>query len=266
IQQPDAPNLYWALASLPRPLIDFRPGYDAEFAEIYLSYPELRDLDKKDLTPDEWRRLLQKTVGRLSVFMALGGGSGQPDFPLEALASMLEGYPRAKQFLIAQGRSAAEVEAMSAAQVILIYTMQTYDELRDDTFKWFSLPYTEARQGMERADKKLKESIANGREIIPFATLLLPAVFNVKNAETRSIQKIAALEVIEALRLYAAGHDGKLPETLQDIAEVPIPLDPYRGEPFIYVRNGDSARLESPFPNHDPLRYEIQLAPEGAKR
>jgi hypothetical protein len=247
-------------------LIDFRPGYDAEFAEIYLSYPELRDLDKKDLTPDEWRRLLQKTVGRLSVFMALGGGSGQPDFPLEALASMLEGYPRAKQFLIAQGRSAAEVEAMSAAQVILIYTMQTYDELRDDTFKWFSLPYTEARQGMERADKKLKESIANGREIIPFATLLLPAVFNVKNAETRSIQKIAALEVIEALRLYAAGHDGKLPETLQDIAEVPIPLDPYRGEPFIYVRNGDSARLESPFPNHDPLRYEIQLAPEGAKR
>ncbi|HEV2971247.1 MAG TPA: hypothetical protein VGY55_14830 [Pirellulales bacterium] len=267
IQQPGAPNLYWALASLPRPLIDFRPGYEAEFAEIYLSYPELRDLEKKDLTPDEWRRILQKIVGRLSAFMGSGSGSGQPDWiDLGAVASMLEGYPRAKWSLIAEGRSPAEVEGMSAAQVILIYSMQTYNELRDDTFKWLSLPYTEARQGMERVDKKLHESIARGREIIPFATLLLPAVFNVKNAETRSIQKIAALEVLEALRLYAAGHEGKLPESLRDVTEVPIPLDPYRGEPFIYVRKGDTAKLESPFPIDNPTLYEIQLASEGAKR
>ena len=30
IQQLDCPNLYWALSTLPRPLVDFRPGFDAE--------------------------------------------------------------------------------------------------------------------------------------------------------------------------------------------------------------------------------------------
>jgi hypothetical protein len=266
IQQPDAPNLYWALSSLPRPLIDFRPGYDAEFASIYLSYPELRDLEKKDYPPEQWRRLLQKTVADLTKFMRLEVLSPQSDArSLLLVPSMLEGYPRAKRFLIAEGRPAAEVEAMSAAQVILIYTMQTYDELRDDTFKWFSLPYPEARQGMGRSEKKLKESIASGREIIPIATYFLPAVYNVKNAETRMTQKIAALDVLEALRLYAADHDGKLPESLKDITEVPIPLDPFRGEPFIYERHGNSAKLESPFPSIEPLHYEIQMIHEGSK-
>ncbi len=55
IQQPDAPNLYWALSTLPRPLVDFRLAGEAESNILYLQFPELRDLDKKKLSPDEWR-------------------------------------------------------------------------------------------------------------------------------------------------------------------------------------------------------------------
>ena len=53
IQQPDAPNLYWAISSLPRPIVDFRPGLDAEFDSVYLSFPKLRNLDKKIMTVEE---------------------------------------------------------------------------------------------------------------------------------------------------------------------------------------------------------------------
>ena len=81
----------------------------------------------------------------------------------------LQGYPQAKQYLVEHGRSAAEVEAMPVAQVILLYTVHVYDELRDDQFKWLFLPYAEASKGMEQADRSLKEAIAARREIIPIA-------------------------------------------------------------------------------------------------
>jgi hypothetical protein len=257
IQQPDAPNLYWALASLPRPLIDFRQGYEGEFASVYLSYPDLRDLKDKKYPAEQWKQLLQKTITGFAKVFGTGEGSR---FFLGCLPSMLQGYPRAKRFLIDQGLPAAEVEAMPVPQVILLYTMQTYDEIRDETFKWLSLPYPDARAGIAQAEKQLKASVGSGREIIPLAGMLLPALRSCKDAETRMSQQIAALEVLSALRLYAAAHDGKLPESLKDITEVPVPLDPFRGEPFVYVRNGDTARLESPFPTSVPLRYEIQLA------
>jgi hypothetical protein len=138
--------------------------------------------------------------------------------------------------------------------------MQTYDELRDETFKWLSLPYPEARAGMAQAESKLKESVADGREIIPIAGMLLPAVRSCKDAETRMNRDLAALEVLEAIRLYAADHDGKLPDNLKDITEVPVPLDPFGGEPFFYIRTGNSARLESPFHRQVPLNYEIGVS------
>jgi hypothetical protein len=256
IQQPDAPNLYWALATLPKPLIDFRPGYDGEFAEIYLSYPELRDLNGKTYSASQWRQLLHRLAGGL---MAAGDLHAGSPVTLGAVPWMLEGYPRAKRFLIAQGRTAAEVDAMPVPQVILLYTMQTYDDLRDEHFKWFSLPYAEAHAGLAQAEKQLKRSVGDGREIIPLAAMLLPALQSCKDAEARMSQQIAALEVLSALRLYAAAHEGKLPESLKEISEVPVPLDPFRGEPFVYVRSGDTARLESPFPTNGPLKYEIQV-------
>src|SRR5207248_9735571 len=111
----------------------------------------------------------------------------------------------------------------------------------------------------------LRKAHAEGREIISLATFVMPAMLGAKTAETRIIQKIAALQVLEALRIYAAAHDGRLPDSLSDISEVPVPLDPFRGEPFHYVRNGNLAKLESPYPSYTPLRYEIQLVTEGAK-
>ncbi len=54
IQQPDAPNLYWALSTLPRPLVSLRPGGEAESNILYLQFPELCDVDKKKMAPAEW--------------------------------------------------------------------------------------------------------------------------------------------------------------------------------------------------------------------
>jgi hypothetical protein len=40
VQAPGAPNLYWAIATLPQPIVDFRPGYDLERAAVQLLMPQ----------------------------------------------------------------------------------------------------------------------------------------------------------------------------------------------------------------------------------
>ncbi len=70
---------------------------------------------------------------------------------------------------------------------------------------------------------------------------------------------------MEAVRLYAAAHDGKLPASLDDVKDVPIPDDPVTGQPFGYRRVGDRAFLSStPFPgqpadNANTPTYELMF-------
>ena len=71
------------------------------------------------------------------------------------------------------------------------------------------------------------------------------------------------LRAIEALRIYAAAHEGRLPDKLADIAEVPLPIDPTTGQAFSYQKTGDTAVLESPYPPgrspRDGLRVEVKV-------
>ena len=56
-------------------------------------------------------------------------------------------------------------------------------------------------------------------------------------------------------------HGGQLPTRLDDITDVPIPVDPISGKPFGYRRQGEAALLEGK--DGVPgmfLRLEIRLA------
>ena len=55
-------------------------------------------------------------------------------------------------------------------------------------------------------------------------------------------QRIALLRHVEALRLYAAEHDGTLPAKLSEVS-VPLPDDPFTGKPFRYEVTGNTAHL-----------------------
>ncbi len=258
VQQPDAPNLYWALTNLPDPLVDMRPGIEAEWAMIYLSYPELRNLDGKDYSPEQWRERLNKLA---ETILCLDGGVPPVGIDVVTTALALKGYPLARQGLIEQGYRPDEVEAMPVPKVILLYTMQTYEELRDDLFKWFAVPYPQAREGLADAEANLEQGLR--REVIPFAGILLPALQAAHRAGARGQRTIAVLRVIEAIRLYGATHNRKLPEKLTHVTNLPLPIDPTTGEPFLYRRTGTTAILESPGGKRDGLRYEITFAPKG---
>jgi hypothetical protein len=59
---------------------------------------------------------------------------------------------------------------------------------------------------------------------------------------------LAVLQCIEALRLYAATHNGKFPGSLAEITQVPIPDDPVTQKTFDYNGNGSEAVLKGPTP------------------
>jgi hypothetical protein len=95
------------------------------------------------------------------------------------------------------------------------------------------------------------------------ARLFLPALGKVMSAQTRLERNLAALRVVEALRLHAAAHEGKLPDKLSEVTEVPLPDDPGTGKPFGYSRDGDTATLTSEVPNepvpNNGVRYRLTL-------
>ncbi len=76
-------------------------------------------------------------------------------------------------------------------------------------------------------------------------------------------RRIAALQCVEALRLYAGSHDGKFPDKLSDVTEVTVPDDPVTKKPFSYSRTGSEAVLElqatEGSDGRDAIRYELKL-------
>jgi hypothetical protein len=114
--------------------------------------------------------------------------------------------------------------------VLLLYILATYRAERDHWYRASYLPYPQARPLFEAAQKRLREApTAEGR--VP-ARLLLPALERVMSRQARVERNLSALRIIEALRMYAAAHDGKLPDNLDDVTEAPIPSDPGTGKPF----------------------------------
>lgn len=71
----------------------------------------------------------------------------------------------------------------------------------------------------------------------------------VRQLTNRLDRHIAVLQCIEALRNYAAVHDGKFPGSLAEIKEVPILNDPVTGKPFDYSGSNSEVVLKGPAPN-----------------
>src|SRR5262249_35100520 len=99
----------------------------------------------------------------------------------------------------------------------------------------------------EALEKKIRASRIRGPDApaIPLAPMLLPAMQSVLLSQQRLERQFAVLRLIEAIRLYAANHEGKLPPSLTDIKDVPVPVCPVTGKSFEYRLEDDHAFLSA---------------------
>jgi hypothetical protein len=272
VQQPGAPNLYWALTYLPSPFIELRRAMESERMWLDGTFSGLRELaaDHKagPLSQQQVQNLVDKST---ELFQAVDGShpAARDTWMMRAYLTgvAVKGYPEGKQFLLTRGWTAEQVEAMPMLQVAFLYALAHYDAAFDDMLKWVDFPYYQAHPGLKRWSEQLRQERGQAEAMgsIPLASVFLPAVEKVIAARTRIDRKIGALRCIEALRLYAVGHDSKWPEKLEQITEVPIPKDPVTGKPFEYSLKGEVAVLAAPAPvGEEPhqgnsLHYELTI-------
>lgn len=266
IERSDAPNVYWALAVLPRPLIDLRKGYEFEHELLELQFPDLADLNRTH-TAQEWDAAFSRVLTSVRTeFRRLAEGSKiKPPKPGNAPgdpADKSPDLPAAREYLAqVVGMSAARINAMPPAEVLLRYMLYLYYELRDEIFKCTYVPFPESRRLVQEAEARLKS--APDTEGGQIATMLLPAIPKVMLAQARLERKLAALRTIEALRMHAAAHGGQLPDKLDEVTIVPVPNDPSTGRPFEYQREGQTAIIISRIPGEPlattGLRYRVTI-------
>jgi hypothetical protein len=132
IQQPDAPNLYWALASLPSPLVSFHNAVDLELNFLELSFPETARLDRLH-TLEEWRTLFDHLHTT-----ELGSTRGRVlQDARKKTVYLVESHAKARRYFLKHKVYRAEqLDAMSLEEILVRWMLHPYSVVRDDLAKW----------------------------------------------------------------------------------------------------------------------------------
>ncbi len=270
-QAADAPNLYWAVSALPEHFVDLRAALDTESAFVQLMFPQLRNVEQADRSDAQWQAEWSAYMAKWNGLTPLLAVDGQKDDWRDVAKMvagktwiMLSGYPKAKAGLRTFGYDQKAIDAMPPPKAMLLYSRLTYEDLRDEMFRWHYVPFWQAQVGMQAAEQTLKS--ARDREIIPLATLMLPAIQPVRVTEVRLQRDLAIVRTVEALRLHAAANQSKLPASLDQVTIAPIPIDPFTGKTPPYQLTDGVATLDYPAaqdrPENEHIRVVVKLRTE----
>jgi hypothetical protein len=270
VQQPGAPNLYWALAVLPRPLFDPKPALLEESDLLARLWPALTQMDRGVLSVEEVQAALAALRARLDEFAVRKPTEAER---VAQSALITAAAPGARRWLVQQGLPAARVEAMQAVQVVAVYAYRQHRLTHEEWLKWALTPEGIYTAGYKKASRELREA---GEQLdrLFFHGLLRGLEFVGLSDVTRALEvaqrverRRAAQTCIEALRLHAARNGGRWPATLDAVTEVPVPKDPHTGKPFEYRLEDGRATLATPRHPAEPAKstlavhYELLLRP-----
>jgi hypothetical protein len=250
VEREGSPNLYWSLTGLPRPFFDPKHALLLEPMMLERTFPWLAKLDKGVMTKE------QIEVGHVQLTRLMDDFGIRKPTPQDAAATaklFAQGFPAAKEALIKRGMNADDLNKMPEYQIVSLEAYKEYREAWEEGLKWLHLPEAingdnykkdaeRVKLATERMDKLFFRGLLKGLTE-PHDPLASNPVYT---ARLRHERRIAALRCVEALRLYAAGHNGAWPTALKDITEVFVPTDPVTGKEFAFKATDGKATLESP--------------------
>lgn len=266
ISHEKAPNLYWALTTLPQPLVDFRTGLGGEVLMIDNLFPGMRDmLYSGKVTPIAQEEMMKV----FPLLEQINSGSDNKSSLKETLvqAALVLNINAAKKALLDHGITEPMLTNITPLQIILMAEVLHYDKTYQNMIKWNSIPYPLARKRIKELDatiKKPETSVSSPFPMGILSAMILPAVSRVMEASPKMERRIAALRIIEAIRMQAA-FDKAWPDSLQKVTIVPVPADPFTGKAFAFKKEGKKITItavvpegEKPLANNN-FTYELEL-------
>jgi hypothetical protein len=250
LAHPDCPNLYWALTNLPDPLISIKTGLDGERMMCSTFFRQL------DSTAPMSAEQIQTFIEPIDKLLSEGNPVPIRQY-LAARTKDEQKLAAARKRLVESGLPEARLKAFPPDQVILL------DEARECLVRFDELAKTTVVSAWQ-FEALLEKSNAVKKEPARFADALIPIFSSARRAQGRLQQRIDLLRHVEALRVYAAEHGGVFPAKLAEIS-VPLPDDPFTGEPFLYEMSGKTAHLRGTPPTAEKnnpgyrIHYEITL-------
>jgi hypothetical protein len=254
-----SPNLYWALSAIPQPFIDVRPICFRELRGLETFLAPLKDCETARRSDDEWAKVIGDIVVEANP-------DAQKAAPLDQIASfdalIQLHYPTSKAWLIDNGYGAENLIGKPRGQVVAIHMTRMLREITDEFAKGIYLPKDQIDAYYAALEAKIgKELDPLGRynEIVPIARLFMPAVHPALTVQSRVELEFAGLRTLEAIRAHVA-ETGALPEKLEDIKVVPLPVDPITSKPFDYATTETGATLTIPALRRVPVKhYELTI-------
>jgi hypothetical protein len=262
IQQPGSPNLYWAIAQLPKPFVNLRRGFEGERV-FFLNEGEWGTLiDSNRVWSEDDVRTAREAARKFKGIFDFNR-KGDDDIVEKWLLERVKDeawLSEARKRLVTAGMNDAKVKKFPPEQVLFFDLRAKLEIARDDVMKWAALPFWQADAEMSNLAKRPEDPTPE--QLIMHS--LVPAIHKIHRAQGRIDQRLALLQVVEALRLHAAANEGKLPVSLSDV-KVPLPVDPITGKPFIYKLDAATAILQGTPPKGDEknpvmnIRYEVTI-------
>lgn len=244
VQQPDAPNLYWALANLPRPFYSIRQIMEYDQAVFVAAEPLFKPMEPQQAPAHMlWKMLYPNFIG-------LPNGREGPLARLyEHLQMWIEYFPdyfKAREYLRSRGLGPAQIKRLGYSRVMGLYVNHLYQVWSDRWLKWAGLPYWQAQPKLDQLNipwERFTQRSPCGRLIgltgVGFQQGLRLVL-------ARTDRQIAVLQTIESLRAYADTHHGQVPDSLEALGDLPAPDDPFTGRPLRYQRTADGFRILTP--------------------
>ncbi|TWU18488.1 DUF1559 family PulG-like putative transporter [Allorhodopirellula heiligendammensis] len=257
--EPDSPNLYWAIAELPNPLIDQRRGVELETNLLFQQVRPLDRIDDDPITDIDWADFLNqimpmigdeseigkrfKSTGVLGVSLYIATAEGE-----------VNSYLRDECDL-----TPAQIDALPVTQAFFLAMRRMYESASHEANHLYHAPGS-AQASMIRNIQKRRERISQQYPTLDNTIQWIIPDFarSVVHANWRLQQRLAILQIIEALRDHLATHASQWPERLSDMA-LPCPDDPVTGEPLSWLVENEFATLEAAFNGLESLRIRLEV-------
>lgn len=244
MQDPQSPNLYWAVSHKPNPYFTNWVGYFEEMNYLYRVLPVLKKaMEHPEACSDQqWTILLDRMELVFRKQMEEWDESASSDDPdtkpeIPKWPDKETAWNLARIHLQKKGKNPEEIETMSREKAIGLHLVHDVSILRDEMFKSVYLPLGEEVE----EDESLEKKVFNGENSITtpyalwFADWFFPSIYAGRRAYARAQLNTDVFRIAEAISLFMEENGGKIPENLDQITSVSIPrIDPFTGKAYEY--------------------------------